>query len=148
MSTPDYRPANESRPSAVTAAVGLLVIGAVLLIAGGLLATLVSFDSLRQAAPLTVTDEALNDYARLYRGAGILFGLAGVALIWFAAQARRRDLRARRAAMALGLVVVVLVAVAAVFSGTHILALLSLLPIVVGVLLLSRPAVLDWYAGG
>ena len=148
MSTPDYRPASESRPSAVTVAVGLLVIGAVLLIAGGLLATLVSFDSLRQAAPLTVTDEALNDYARLYRGAGILFGLAGVALNWFAAQARRRDLRARRAAMALGLVVVVLVAVAAVFSGTHILALLSLLPIVVGVLLLSRPAVLDWYAGG
>lgn len=138
----------ESRPSAVTTACWLLVVGGVLLIAGGLLATLVSFDSLRQAAPITVTDEALHDYARLYRGAGILFGLAGVALVWFAARARSRDLRARRAAMALGLSIVVLVAVAAVFSGTHILALLSLLPIVVGTLLLGRPTVLDWYAGG
>ncbi|MCW1958129.1 MAG: hypothetical protein KIH64_006205 [Mycobacterium sp.] len=137
----------EPRPSAVTAACWLLVVGAVLLISGGLLAGLVSFDSLRQAAPLTVTDEALNDYARLYRGAGMLFAVAGVALVWFAAQARRRDLRARRAAMALGLAIVVLVALAAVFSGTHILALLSLLPIVVGTLLLSRPTVLDWYAG-
>lgn len=138
----------ESRPSAVTTACWLLVIGGVLLIAGGLLATLVNFDSLRQAAPPTVTDEALHDYARLYRGAGILFGLAGLALVWFAARARRRDLRARRAATALGLTIVVVVAVAAVFSGTHILALLSLLPIVVGTLLLSRPTVLDWYAGG
>ena len=138
----------ESRPSAVTTACWLLVVGGVLLIAGGLLATLVSFDSLRQAAPITVTDEALHDYARLYRGAGILFGLAGVALVWFAARARSRDLRARRAAMAQGLSIVVLVAVAAVFSGTHILALLSLLPIVVGTLLLGRPTVLDWYAGG
>ena len=138
----------ESRPSAVTTACWLLVVGGVLLIAGGLLATLVSFDSLRQAAPITVTDEALHDYARLYRGAGILFGIAGVALVWFAGRARSRDLRARRAAMALGLSIVVLVAVAAVFSGTHILALLSLLPIVVGTLLLSRPTVLDWYAGG
>ncbi len=138
----------EARPSAVTTACLLLVIGGVLLIAGGLLATLVGFDSLRQAAPPTVTDEALHDYAQLYRGAGILFGLAGVALIWFAARARSRDLRARRAAMTLGLTIVVLVAVAAVFSGTHILALLSLIPIMVGTLLLSRPAVLDWYAGG
>ncbi len=137
----------ESRPSAVSAACLLLVIGAVLLIAGGMLATLVGFDSLRQAAPPTVTDEALHDYARLYRGAGVLFGLAGAALAWFAARARTRDLRARRAAMALGLSIVVLVALAALFSGTHILVLLGTVPILVGILLLGRPAVLDWYAG-
>lgn len=138
---------SDTRPSAVTTACWLLVAGAVLLIAGGLLAGLMSLDSLRQSAPPTVTDEAVRSYARLYRGAGILFGIAGVALAWFAARARTRDLRARRAAMALGLAVVVLVAVAAVFSGTHILALLSLVPIVVGTLLLSRPGVVEWYAG-
>jgi hypothetical protein len=49
--------------------------------------------------------------------------------------------------MALSLAIVVLVAVAAVLSGTHILALLSILPIIVGTLLLSRPAVVEWYAG-
>lgn len=137
----------ESRPSAVTTACWLLVAGGALLILGGVLASLVSFDSLRQAAPPTVTDDALHDYARLYRSAGILFGIAGVGLAWFAIRARARDLRARRAAMTLGLAIVVVVAVAAVFSGTHILALLSLVPIVVGTLLLSRPGVLDWYAG-
>lgn len=149
-SFPDDRPAGEfeSRPSVVTTACWLLVIGAVLLFSGGLLAALVSFDSVRQAAPPTVTDEALNDYLRLYRGAGILFGVAAAALASFAMRARLRDVRARRAAVTLGLTIVVLVALAAVFSGTHILALLSLVPIVVGTLLLTRPAVLDWYAGG
>lgn len=139
---------SETRPGAVTTGCWLLVLGAVLLMAGGLLAALVSIDSLRQTAPSTVSDDAVRAYARLYRGTGILFGIAGMALVWFAGRARSRDLRSRRAAMALGLAVVVLVAVAAVLSGTHILALLSLLPIVVGTLLLSRPAVTEWYAGG
>ncbi len=142
------RPGSQNRPSAVTVAFWLLVLGAVLLIAGGLLTALASFDSVRQSAPPTVDDEAVRAYVRLSRGAGVLFGVAGIALAWFAGRARLRDLRSRRAAMALGLTVVVLVAVAAVLSGTHLLALLSLLPIVVGTLLLSRPAVLDWYAGG
>lgn len=125
----------------------MLVIGGVLLVAGGLLAALVSFDSLRQAAPAAVTDDSVRAYARLYRGTGVLFALAGAALVWFAARARNRDPRSRRAAMALALTVVVLVAVAAVFSGTHILALLGLLPTIVGALLLSRPGVIEWYAG-
>ena len=72
--------------------------------------------------------------------------MAGVALAVMAARARRRNPRLRRAAMTLGLPIVVLVGVAAAFAGTHILALLSLLPIVVGTLLLSRPAVVEWYA--
>lgn len=139
---------NHSRPGAVTAAFWLLVIGAVLLMAGGLLTGLTSFESVRQSAPPTVDDESVRAYVRFSRGAGVLFGVAGVALAWFAGRVRRRDLRSRRAAMALGLTVVVLVAVAAVLSGIHILALLSLLPIVVGTLLLSRPAVVDWYASG
>lgn len=145
MTSPMTQPA--LRPSAVNVACWLLVLGSVLLIAGGLLAALVGFDSLRQAAPATVTDDAVQSYARLYRGTGVLFAVTGVALGWFAVRARNRDPRARRAAIALGLAVVVLVAVAAVFAGTHILALLGLLPIIVGVLLLNRPSVVDWYAG-
>ncbi len=138
---------SETRPGAVSTAYWLLVLGGVLLMAGGLLAGTVSFDSLRQAAPASVNDDAVRAYARLQRGTGVLFGIAGVALVWFAGRARRRDVRSRRAAMALGLAVVVLVAVAAVLSGTHILALLSLIPIVVGTLLLGRPPVVEWYAG-
>lgn len=136
-----------TRPSAVTAACWLLVLGSALLIAGGVLSALVSFDSLREAAPATVTDDAVRSYARLSRGIGALFAVTGAGLTWFAARARNRDPRARRAAVALGLAVVVVVAVAAVFAGTHILALLGLLPIIIGALLLNRPSVVDWYAG-
>jgi len=139
--------APESRPGAITAAFWLLVVGAVLLMAGGLLAATVSVDSIRQAAPPSVSDESVHDSSRLYRGAGILFSLAAAALAAFAVRARDRDPRFRRAALALGLTIVVLVAIAAVFAGTHILSLLSLVPIVVGTMLLSRPGVVDWYAG-
>ncbi len=137
----------ESRPSAVTTACWLLVIGAVLLIAGGLLASLASFDTLRKAQPPTVPDESVHHLVTMNRGSGILFVLAGVGLVWLAARARHRDLRYRRAAMALALTIIVLVSVASVFAG-HILALLSLVPIIVGTLLMSRTGVLDWYAGG
>lgn len=139
--------APQSRPGAVTAAFWLLVVGGVLLVVGGLLAAAVSFDTLRQAAGASVSDQSIRDYLRLYRGAGILFALAGAAMVFFAARVRTPDPRSRRATVTLGLTIVVLVAVAAVFSGTHVLALLSLIPIIVGTLLLGRPASVDWFTG-
>lgn len=137
----------ESRPTAVTTAFWVLIVGAVLLMAGGLMAATVGFDSLRQAAPATVSDQAVRNYARLYRGAGTLFCVSAVGLAVLTVRARDRDPRSRRAAMTLGLTIVVLVGLAGVFAGTHILALLSLLPIVVGTLLLGRPSVVEWYTG-
>ena len=139
--------APQLRPGSVTAAFWLLVAGGVLLVVGGLLAATVSFDTLRQAAGPSVSDQSIRDYLRLYRGAGIIFALAGAALVFFAGRIRTPDPRSRRATVALGLTIVVLVAVAAVFAGTHVLALLSLLPIVVGTLLLGRPAAVDWFTG-
>ena len=139
--------ANDLRPAGVTTAFWLLVFGAVLLMGGGLMAATVSVDAVRQAAPPTVSDDAIRDYALLHRGAGILFALAGAALVFFASRIRMPDPRSRRATVTLGLTIVVLVAVAAVFAGTHVLALLSLLPIVVGTLLLGRPASVDWFMG-
>lgn len=139
--------APESRPGVVTGAFWLLLGGAVLLLTGGLLAATVGFDTLRQAAGPSVSDQSIRDYLRLYRGAGILFSLAATALAVFAIKARNRDPRSRRATMSLGLAIVVLVAIAAVFAGTHVLALLSMVPIVVGTLLLGRPAAVDWFSG-
>ena len=139
--------APESRPGVVTAAFWLLVGGAVLLMTGGLLAATVGFDTLRQAAGPSVSDQSIRDYLRLYRGAGILFSIAAAALAVFAIKAHNRDLRYRRATMSLGLAIVVLVAIAAVFAGTHVLALLSMVPIIIGTLLLGRPAAADWFSG-
>ena len=140
--------ATDPRPGGVTTAFWLLAVGAVLLMGGGLMAATVTAESIRQAASQTVSDDAVRNALRLYRGAGILSCLAGAALAGFAAGAFKRKVRARRAAVALGLAIVVMVSVmAALTGGVSVLALLSLLPIIVGTLMLGRPAVLGWYSG-
>ncbi|MFN0141934.1 MAG: hypothetical protein ACKVP6_00625 [Mycobacterium sp.] len=133
--------ASEPRSGAATTAFWLLAVGAVLLMLGGVMAATVGFDALRRSAPPTVSDQSVRNYLRLYRGAGVLFAVAAAALAGFAARARAGDARYRRAATALALAIVMLVGVAAVFAGTHILALLSLLPIIAGTLMMNRRAV-------
>ncbi len=140
--------ANDVRPAGVGIAVWVLVAGGVMLMVGGLLSASMSFDALRQAAPPAVSDDAVRDYALLYRSAGVLFCIAAAALIALAVRSRGPDPRFRRAAMALGLATVVIVAVASVLAGTHILALLSLLPIIVGTLMLGRPTAPGRNTGG
>lgn len=135
----------DARPSAVRGAVWSLVIGAVMLAAGGLITAAVSFDTLRLVAPESVPDDSIRSSLWLYRGVGLLFALAAAALVSLTVRAGRRDVRFRRATMALALTLTVVVAIVAAFIGTHILALLSLVPIVVGTLLLSRPAVVAWF---
>lgn len=137
----------DERPTAVTVAFWLLIGGAVLLLLGGLLTATTGFDTVRQTTPPSISDESVRDLLRLYRGVGVLFCLAAAALGWFAVRTRDGDPRFRRATMALGLAIVVLVALAAALTGAvFILALLSLLPIVGGVMVLNRPAVVEWFA--
>ncbi|HEY5150504.1 MAG TPA: hypothetical protein VIJ23_11895 [Mycobacterium sp.] len=136
----------EPRPRAVDVAFWLLVVGAVLLLAGGMLAATLSYDTLRSAAAPSVSDQTIRDYLRFHRGAGVVCALAAVALAALVVRTRAGDPRFRRATLGLGLAIVVLVGVVAVFFGTHIFALLSLLPIIVGTLLLSRPPVAKWFS--
>jgi uncharacterized membrane protein YidH (DUF202 family) len=138
---------SETRPSAVTTAYWLLVLGAALLMAGGLITASLGFETVRRTQPASVTDESVNALLWLNRGIGILFMLAAVALGWLARRALRRDPRFRRAAVALALAIVLVVAIASVFGG-FVLAPLALVPIIVGTVLLSRPAVVEWYADG
>jgi len=138
---------DQDRPAAVTLAVLLLSTGGAMLILGGVFTAWVDFSSLRQVAPATVTDGAVREAVLFYRGVGILAALAGAALVALAWRARRRDVRARRAAISLAFAIVVLAAVGAVLAATHILTLLSLPLIIVGALLLARPATAAWFAG-
>lgn len=142
--------ADEPRPGAVTAAFWLLVVGAVLLMTGGLLAATVGFDYLRQVEPPAVSDQSVRDLLWQYRGTGLMFSLAALGLLVLAIRMRVRDLRARRASIALGLVIVILISIctAIQIAGLHILALLSMVPIIVGTLLLGRPAAAEWFVGG
>jgi hypothetical protein len=115
--------APQSRPRVVTAAFWCWVAASVLLIVGGLIAASVS--------QLLV----------VYRGAGVLTVVAGVGMAFLAGRARTGDTRYRRAAIALSLVIVVLVAIVSVLGGAiHVLTLLAVFPLVAGTVLITRPA--------
>jgi hypothetical protein len=118
--------ATEPRPRALNTAFWLLVVGAVMLMGGGLVAATASIPP-------------------VFRGAGIVCILAGALIAFLAGQVRKNgDARFRRAALALTFTVVVLVCVVAALGVVHILALLSVLPMIVGAMLLSRPAAAGW----
>src|SRR6478672_11992082 len=115
--------APQSRPRVVTAAFWCWVAAALMLMVGGMIAASVS------ALPM------------VYRGGGIITALAGAGMAYLAGRSRSGDTRYRRAAIALSLVIVVLVAIAAVLGGAvHVLTLLAVLPLIAGTVLMTRPA--------
>ncbi len=142
-----YPAAGAARPVVVRAAVGLLLAAAVLLVTGGLLtAVTVNFATLREVAPAAVPDDAVRSSLWLYRGAGLLFAAGGAGLAATTLGAFRGDPRLRRTTVALAMALVVLVVLAAVVVGTHVLVVLAALPLIAGTVLLGRPSALDWYA--
>ncbi len=118
------------RPRPVTAAFWCWVVAAVLLIVGGLIAA--SVDVL----PV------------FFRGAGVITVLAGAGLAFVAGRARTGDTRFRRAAIALSLALVILVALVAAFGVVHILTLISVIPLIAGTALITRPAAAAYFEGG
>jgi hypothetical protein len=114
--------APQSRPRVVTAAFWCWVVASILLTVGGLIAASVS------ALPM------------VYRGGGVITVLAGAGMAFLAGRSRSGDLRFRRAAVALSLAIVLLVAIASVFGVVHVLTLLAVFPLIAGTVLISRPA--------
>lgn len=115
------------RPRVVTVAFGCWVVASVLLVTFGLLLAF-SQDSL----PV------------LFRGAGVLFGLAGLGLGYLSGQARLGSARFRRAAVALALAVVVVLALFALMSRGPIWLLVMILAMV-GAVLMMRPSAQGWF---
>jgi hypothetical protein len=114
--------APQSRPRVVTAAFWCWLAASLLLIVGGLIAATVS------ALPM------------VYRGGGVITVLAGAGMAFLAGRTRSGDTRYRRAAVALSLAIVVLVALCAVVGVVHVLTLLAVLPLIAGTVLITRPA--------
>lgn len=81
----------------------------------------------------------------VFRGAGILTALAGAGLAYLSGRSRAGAARFRRAGIALSLTIVVLVAVVAAFGVVHILTLVSVLPLVIGTAIITRPAAAAFY---
>jgi hypothetical protein len=105
----------------VTAAFWCWVVASIMLIVGGLLAASAALPA-------------------VFRGAGVVTALAGAGMAFLAGRGRSGDTRFRRAAIALALTVIVLVALLAVFGVVHILTLLSVIPLIAGAVLMARPA--------
>ena len=115
--------APQSRPRVVTAAFWCWVVASILLIVGGVIAASVA------ALPM------------VYRGGGVVTVLSGAGMAFLAGRTRSGDTRYRRAAVALSLVIVVLVAIVSVLGGAvHVLTLLAVLPLIAGTVLITRPA--------
>ena len=114
------------RPRAVTAAFWCWVAAALLLIVGGLITASVSLPA-------------------VFRGAGVIFALAGAGMAFLAGRIRTGDGRYRRAALGLSLAIIVLVALVSVVGVVHILALLSVIPMIAGIALITRPAATAFY---
>jgi hypothetical protein len=76
----------------------------------------------------------------VFRGAGVVTALAGIGMAFLAGRSRTGDTRFRRAAVALALTLVVLIAALAVFGVAHVLTLLAVFPLIAGTVLITRPA--------
>lgn len=114
------------RPRAVNAAFWCWIAAASMLIVGGLIT-------------------ASFGLAAVFRGAGVLTAVAGAAIAFLAGRTRAGDIRFRRAALALSLAVIVLVALLAVLGVVHILTLISVFPLIAAVAMITRPAAAAFY---
>ena len=142
----DPSPAPSRRPRQVEIAFWCFIIGAVIMLVGGLMAAAADYDTARAVLSSTFSDEQLRSYLNLYRANGIGASVVAGALAFLAGRARRGDGRFRAALLGLAFAAVVVVALLAVVVGVaQPLIMLSLLPILVGSVLLTRPSAHTWF---
>jgi hypothetical protein len=120
--------APHSRPRVVSAGFWCWTAAAVLLVAFGLL--------------LAFSPEAIPS---LFRGMGALFAASGLGLGFLAGRARLGDERFRRAAIALSLAAVVVLALFSLYSRGPIWLIMMILTML-GAVLMMRPPALEWFA--
>jgi hypothetical protein len=80
----------------------------------------------------------------VFRGAGILFAVAGLALGYLAGRTRAGHAGLRRAAVGLALALVVLLALFTLMTG-GVLWLIPMILTMVGAVLIMRPSAQDWF---
>ena len=80
----------------------------------------------------------------VFRGAGVLFAVAGLALGYLAGRTRAGHAQMRRAAVGLALALVVLLALFTLMTG-GVLWLVPMILTMVGAVLIMRPSAQDWF---
>ncbi len=143
------QPTSAPRPAIVNIAFWLVVAGAALLLAGGLLGLTSAFGTPRSAFSPDLSDGEVRSIVIMRGGISALLVLVGVALSFLAGRARNGDLRFRRSTVWLSASLVALVFVLtlmAPFAMTPV-ALFGIVPVAIGATLFMRPAASDWFLG-
>lgn len=139
-------PVPPNRPRLVDVAFWCFIVAAVVMIVGGLMASTASFEAARAAIDPSVGDDEVRSYLTVYRVSGMGAVVAAGVLTFLAGRARRGDARFRLATLGMAFAIVVVVGLLAAGVGVaQPLILLSLLPVLVGAVLLTLPAARIWY---
>jgi hypothetical protein len=88
-----------------------------------------------------------GDLPPVFRGAGIMFAVAGLALGYLAGRTRAGHARMRRAAVGLALALGVLLALFTLMTG-GVLWLIPMILTMVAAVLIMRPSAQDWFHPG
>jgi hypothetical protein len=120
-------PVPSSRPRIVEAAFWIWLLSSVLLVLFGLLLAL-----------------SQGNLPPLFRGAGVVYALAGLALGYLAGRARQGHAAFRRAGVGLALAIVVVLAVFSLMSRGLVWLLVMILAMV-GAVLIMRPSAQVWF---
>ncbi len=136
------QPTSAPRPAIVNIAFWLVVAGAALLLAGGLL-------GLTSAFGTNQSEDSVRNLRVLLGGMSVLWVAAGMALSFFAGRARNGDLRFRRTVVAMAVAVVVLVFLLTLLAPFVIAytepVMFGIVPVAIGATLFMRPAASDWF---
>jgi hypothetical protein len=119
-----------ARPRIVDAVFWLWLLAAISLVVLGMLMTLTR-----------------GNLPPVFRGAGVLFAVAGLALGYLAGRTRAGHTRMRRAAVGLALALVVLLALFTLMTG-GVLWLIPMILTMVGAVLIMRPSAQGWFHVG
>jgi hypothetical protein len=122
----------QNRPRIVDAAFWCWIAAALLLIVGGLITASVS----------------IVGFPMVVRVGGVLSVVIGVAVAFLAGRSRNGDVRFRRALIALSLVVIVVIGLGTAVGllVVHFLTLVALLPLIAGMVCMTRPDAAAWFA--
>lgn len=123
QSSPPSEPAR-AHSRVETIGVTFWLVAAVLLMVGGMIAASVSLPGVDTA---------------VFRGVGVLIAIAGAGMAFLAGRSRGGDPRFRRAAIALSVAIVVIVALTARIGVVHVLTLIGIVLLVVGTILNALP---------
>ncbi|MGU3501228.1 hypothetical protein [Mycobacterium sp. C31M] len=141
------QPTSPARPTIVNIAFWLVLVGAVLLLAGGLLGLSVAFSAEDAVFGKNTSADAVQTLRILLGGLSVLWALVGMALSFLAGRARNGDLRFRRVVVWMAVAVVVMVFLLTLLAPFTITlpVLFGVVPLAIGATLFMRPAASDWF---